>query len=284
MEWRKFFQYKLFPGGVRITHIGLFALLLLIANALILNWQGKEDTKPVFEDPKENKAVQTIYTRPEITPADRKTNIETAEDMTGAKYRYPEETSQISISETDEAPEFKNQAARVLRLDLPEKERLAAIKELAEMDPSVVIDVVMKALDSPSVEVREDTLDALVNIDEDAVNTPLLKAMEDENPDVIEKAMDIMGHIHSPNILPSLERAITDRDEDIREQALSILEDVPDPRAIDILIEEGLLNDYWSTREDALDSLGFITDQDFESYEEAREWWDLNRDMFVFDE
>ena len=37
-------------------------------------------------------------------------------------------------------------------------------------------------------------------------------------------------------------------------------------------------------REDALDSLEFITDQEFKGYEDARAWWDKNRTTFKFDE
>ena len=95
--------------------------------------------------------------------------------------------------------------------------------------------------------------------------------------------MDVMDQLESPNTLPSLERALTDSDADIREQALSILEDIPDRRAVDLLIEQGLQHDDESIREDTLDSLEFITDQDFDRWEEAVEWWYSNRDDFVFD-
>ena len=68
----------------------------------------------------------------------------------------------------------------------------------------------------------------------------------------------------------------------MREAALSILEDIPDPRAVDMLIEKGLLNYNHSISQEAFDSLEFITDQEFESYEEARKWWDAHRDTFTF--
>ena len=33
-----------------------------------------------------------------------------------------------------------------------------------------------------------------------------------------------------------------------------------------------------------MDSLQFITDQEFENYEQARAWWARNRGTFSFDE
>jgi len=182
----------------------------------------------------------------------------------------------------EETLEAVNPAESVIRTDLSEKERMAAVQELANLDRATRLEVVMNALEAESPNVRKAALAALADVDDEAVNVALLKAMEDENLGVREKAMEVMEHIESPNILPSLERALSDSDEDIREQALSILEDIPDHRAVDILIEKGLQHHDESIREETLNSLEFITDQRFESYVDAREWWDSNRDEFVF--
>jgi hypothetical protein len=66
--------------------------------------------------------------------------------------------------------------------------------------------------------------------------------------------------------------------------ALEILEEIPDPKTIDIIIETGLLNDDIDIQEDALDILESITDQEFESAQHARDWWNRNWNTFQFDE
>ena len=95
--------------------------------------------------------------------------------------------------------------------------------------------------------------------------------------------MEVMDDIQSPIILSSLEQALVAGDEDMRTAALSILEDIPDPGAVELIIEKGLLNYNSSVSQKAFDSLEFITDQEFKSYQEARDWWDANKDTFQFD-
>ena len=283
MEWRRLFRTKLFPGGPSIAHVTLYTLLFLITGILVLYWGRPKERDSVSGVDLREETLQPNANWPDTKAGDVKTSPRAKTGTAKAEGQSPHQSLPTPSFTSEEVSQNINLTERLLRPDLAEEERAAAIEELAAMDQSIVLDVVMKVLDSASADVREASLDALANIDDQAVNAALLKAMEDENLDVKEKAIDIMEHINSPNILPSLERGLVDRDEDIREQALSILEDMPDVRAVDILIEKGLLSDYSSTRADALDSLGFIAGEDFENYEQAREWWDLNRDTFLFD-
>jgi len=271
--------------------VGFWAVLLLIACGLIFYLgRQQEDKQPAVAQQEKLKAKIVRKSSKKATKGMKSGKV-IASDAPLPHRPYqgkniPEDSStgeKTGKTMDKETVEVFDPAERVLRTDLSEEERSAAVEELERMDHSTIIETVMKALDVDSADVRETALDALWEVDDEAVNTPLLKALEDENVDVRESAMDVMEQIESPNILPSLERALTDSDADIREQALSILEDVPDHRAVDILIEKGLQNDDESIREDTLDSLEFITDQDFDRWEEAIEWWDLNRNIFVFD-
>jgi HEAT repeat protein len=252
----------------------------------------KEEEKPT------GAATKKVAVQAKITPKssvkeakNTKAGKVTAREATVARGQYagkgmPEDASSKEKSRTiaEETPKVLDPAESVIRTDLSEEERRAAVKALANMDHATILEVVMKALDSPSPDVRKAVLEALAEVDDEAVNVPLLKAMEDENIEVREEAMQVMDELESPNILPSLELALFDSDEDIREEALSILEDIPNHGAVDILIEKGLQHEDESIREDTLVSLEFITDQRFASYEQAREWWDRNRDEFVFPE
>jgi len=292
MEFRKFYRHRVSPNRTRNIYIGLCALLLLIVSTTLFHWGHQQETQPDSAVLPEKETVQTTSKSPEKAKKHREAREKTRTEAAFARGQYQgkrgsEDTSKKEkTAETveGETPEVVDLTERILRPDLSDAERMAAVKELANMDHATILNVVMKALDSPSADVREAVLQALAEVDDEAVNAPLLKAMEDENVEVREEAMDVMEEIESPNILPSLELALFDSDEDIREEALSVLEDIPDHRAVDILIEKGLQHDDESIRQDTLDSLEFITDQEFESYEQAHEWWEANRDEFVFDE
>jgi HEAT repeat protein len=271
--------------------VGFLAVLLLVACGLIFHFaRQKEDEQPAvaqqekvkvkFVPKSSRKATKGIKSR-EVTTA--KASLPGRPHTKKGISEYSSRDEKTGKTMDKETVEALDPAERVLRPDLSEEERSAAVEELERMDHATIIETVIKALDSPSPEVRQAALDALWEVDDEAVNTPLMKALEDVDADVRESAMDVMDQLESPNTLPSLERALTDSDADIREQALSILEDIPDHRAVDLLIEQGLQHDDESIREDTLDSLEFITDQDFDRWEEAVEWWYRNRDDFVFD-
>jgi len=216
---------------------------------------------------------------------------------------------------TQDTKDLVTAATRAFLADLPEADKLAALQKLAGTDHPIVLEVVemalsdksalvreaaldlimnvndtavvpvvAKALDDPDPDLREYALDALMDVDDPKINEALTKALDDENVDVRDNALNIMLYIGSPNVVDSLGKAITDRDADIREKAIIAIEDIQDPRVIDVLIDKGLLSDDDTVREDAMDSLQFITDQEFENYVEAQAWWQRNRATFSFDE
>ncbi|MCX7848187.1 MAG: HEAT repeat domain-containing protein [bacterium] len=225
-----------------------------------------------------------------------------------------EPETKIKFEVTQEMRDLVVAATRAFLADLPDQDKIAALQKLLGIDDPIVLDVVMmalnddnpdirelaldvimniddpavipaviKALDDDNPDIREYALDALMEVDDPRINEALIKALDDENVDVRDNALNVMLYISSPNVIDALAKAITDPDPDIREKAIIIIEDIEDPRVIDILIEKGLLHDDDNIRQDALDSLNFITDQEFQSYEEARAWWDRNRASFSFD-
>ncbi len=201
-----------------------------------------------------------------------------------------QKTSQPTSTETEPATRIQETGTNLPAKESPKKEDQAQTDQPAASEPvdigepQAVVDQVVFALDDPDPEVREDALEALESIDDPAVNAALSKALNDENPDVREAAMDVLAELETPNTLASLEQALTYGDEDMRESALEILEEMSDPKAIDIIIETGLLNDNIDIQEDALDTLESITDQEFESSQQARDWWNQNWNTFQFDE
>jgi len=192
-----------------------------------------------------------------------------------------EETSGVSTETTPELLVYKAESA--FSGDFSTEEKLAAIRRLEAIDDPIVLDAVMIAMDDPDPDLRKAALEVLRDMDNEEINEAFLAGLEDDNQEVTEKAMDIMADSDSPAILPSLEQALMDSDDKIQKISMLTLEDISDPRAVDILIETGLLNQNESIREKVLDSLEFITGRRFESYQDAKIWWELNRDTFEFD-
>jgi hypothetical protein len=287
---------------------------------MVLYWGRQESTEPLAGAPSEGKTTELSSHLSEQTKKRGEGGQSTAIEGVSPQQQSPEQQYQVNSRRTRartglpgrkrtfseerrehlermrgqrsqggprwtslEGPKEKAGISDRGQMDQPGQENPAPVKDLEGADPRTVIDGVMTALDDPDPEVREEALDALEDLDDEAINLALLKALADENGDVREKAMDVIDEIQSASILPSLEQALVSGDDYMREEALSILEDIPDPRAVDLIIEKGLLNYDHSISQAALDSLEFITDQEFDSYEQARAWWDANRDTFNFD-
>jgi flagellar basal body-associated protein FliL len=143
---------------------------------------------------------------------------------------------------------------------------------------------VMLALSDPDETVRENAVERLEDVKDESINEPLQRALTDIADSVREEAILIMNGIENPEIiLPSLVTAIDSGDPGIAEEALDIISEVQTHQAIDLVIEKGLNNDNSEIREEALSKLGDMTDQDFESAEEAQQWWLENKDTFVFE-
>jgi len=305
----------------RSLQVGLLSVLLLLTCSLVLYWGRQKWTEAPSGAPaeseirgfsthlseqakKEGEAGQTLTTEGVKTQHQHLEQQNEADVRTRLRKKFYErrkaflerkseriERLKIQRSESGarltslERTEEKAGIAEGAGMDQLAKEKPAAGEDLEGADTRTLIDKVMTALDNPDPEVREEALEALEveGVGDEAINGPLLKALADENADVRQSALDLMDDIQSPIILPSLEQALVAGDEDMREAALSTLEDIPDPRAVDLIIEKGLLNYNNKISQEALDSLEFITDQEFNSYDEARKWWDANRETFNFD-
>jgi HEAT repeat protein len=167
--------------------------------------------------------------------------------------------------------------------DLSVHEKVAVIRSLENIDDPMVVDPVMIAADDQNPDRRTAALEVLRGKDYEEINEAFLAGLEDDNLAVTDKVMDILADSDSPNILPSLARALMDIDERIQKIAVVTLEDISDVRTVELLIDTGLLNSNESIRNEVIDSLEFITDQRFENHQDARMWWEFNRDVFEFE-
>jgi HEAT repeat protein len=273
--------------GFMIGILGFVMILNLILDVsdqteseqMIVTPAIKENTKDVqalAEEESVDKAAGAVTMLKVTTPGVPKSEAQNSNAGTRR-----EETSGVSTETTPGLLVYKAESA--FAGDFSAEEKLAAIRRLEAIDDPIVLDAVMIAMDDPDPDLRKAALEVLRDMDNEEINEAFLAGLEDDNQEVTEKAMDIMADSDSPTILPSLEQALLDSDEKIQRISMLTLEDISDPRAVDILIETGLLNHNESIREKVLDSLEFIIGRRFETYQDAKIWWELNRDNFEFD-
>jgi hypothetical protein len=150
--------------------------------------------------------------------------------------------------------------------------------------PRDVATEVMLALNNPDATARENALEKLKDVNDESINKALQMALSDTSTSVREAAMFIMNNFENPEmILPSLETAIDSGDPEMAKEALDIISEVQTHQAIDLVIEKGLKNNNSEISEEALSELEDMTGQDFDSAEEAQQWWFENKYTFVFE-
>jgi beta-lactamase regulating signal transducer with metallopeptidase domain len=110
----------------------------------------------------------------------------------------------------------------------PEEPKTA--KERAALE--VAKAALAEALDDPEALVREQALNALVQIGDRSVAPYLEKALADENPRARAQAAWGLGQMRREESVASLVGALSDVDEEVREQAAWALGMIRDPRAV----------------------------------------------------
>ncbi len=224
------------------------------------------------------------------------------------------------LSERKKAPQPEKPEARqvVKRVEgefeslTDSDEKIGWIMETTISNPESTLDVVAKALDDNDVEVRLAAMEAL--IDNESTGPKLvevvIKALGDTDEQIRQSAIETCGFMSGPEAAKILTYALGDTSEavriaamqvaddrdntvkvevfkagitssyqDIRENTLSSLIDISSPEAVDVLIT-GLKDPDPDFREEVNSAIGFLIDQEFETYDQAKKWWDDNRDRF----
>lgn len=197
--------------------------------------------------------------------ADSDSKVEALEELIGID--HPDILPTIELALDDEDPVVRE----------------VALDAIMNINSEEVVPIVIKALDDPEPDLRLFALDALMDVKSANINDALQKAMKDENEEVREGVMDLLFIAENPAALPTIKMAFSDPSPEIREGALTCIEDIRDKGAVDILIYDGMLSDYEDVREASKEALEFITDEEFETYDEAKAWWNKNRNSFEFD-
>jgi len=194
-------------------------------------------------------------------------------------------------------------------------EKLELLDDLNYIEDPLVLDIINRELSDPSADIRLSALELLENFDGKEVFSTLRKAFEDSSEEIRIAAIDIIDDVDIPGGDPEeadiLLKAVNDPSENVRSAALnaidnksaydleiigedaiksnypevkeSILEslaDTPSVRGVEIIIE-GLKDQDPDFRSDVIDELELITDQSFNSYDDARKWWDQHQNEFL---
>ena len=159
--------------------------------------------------------------------------------------------------------------------------RTAAMEMLAmkELDDPNVVFVADKALRDSEPQVRQSAVEACTHVTDPAVGKVLLDALADESEDVRTAVLQVADQKEPDVFLPVLKAGITSKYEDVKESAVSSLIDASTPAAVDILIT-GLKDPNPDFRDTVKSAIEFLVSQEFNTYDQAKKWWDANHTKF----
>jgi len=156
---------------------------------------------------------------------------------------------------------------------------LAGIELVQGCKSPEVLSVVTKALSHSDEEVRRMALGLLSDIDDPQTGDLLVTALSDDSNDVREAALDIARDKDEQVQFKVLEKGISCSYGDTKEASVDMLEQAGGRRAVDILI--GALQDKDAEfREKVASSINTLIDKEFASYDEAKAWWEKNKDKY----
>jgi HEAT repeat protein len=156
---------------------------------------------------------------------------------------------------------------------------LAGIELLQGYESPKVLPAVVNAMAYPNEEVRRTAVNILLDINDPKAGDLLATALSDESEDIRDAALDITRYKDKQIQFRVLETAISCPFSDTKEKSVFMLENIRDHRAVDILIE-ALRDEDAEFREKVSSAISMLLDKEFESYKEAKTWWEKNRDRY----
>lgn len=196
-----------------------------------------------------------------ISPARR---VELLESMSEeAKQRHPAVIAFVESALQDSDPEVARTAVRLL----------------AEYRSLEILPVVERALGHSDEAVRLGALVPLQHISNAEVGDLLMTALGDKSDRVRSQAMNIAEDQDADIQIQVCRTAVTSGYKDVRLGVLSLLQMRGDRPVIDIAIE-GLRDKDSGVREEARSVLDFLLDREFRTRDDAKAWWDRNKDTY----
>lgn len=159
--------------------------------------------------------------------------------------------------------------------------RLSAIELIEDYETDKALPAIEKALQDNSLEVREVAVNSLYYIETPDATNLLVKGVDDKAPEIRELVFDILED-RPQNVQESvLQTAIKSPQKDVKERVADMIIDIPSHNVMDILLE-GMKTRDEEFRQEIVEIIDFFVSEEFESYEEAKRWWETNK--YRFDE
>lgn len=159
--------------------------------------------------------------------------------------------------------------------------RLAAVELLvdSELTDPDVLSVVSRALTDRDAQIREAAVGALAFVNGHEVSKLLIQTLGDVNEDVRAATLEVVGEKEENTRLEVLRAGIVSPYEDVKEEVVSNLIDLSNHDAVDILIL-GLKDSNSEFHEEVNSALEVLISKEFGSYEEAKKWWEANKNRY----
>ncbi len=125
----------------------------------------------------------------------------------------------------------------------------------------------------------ETAVGILSDINDPQTGDLLATAVSDESENIRNAALDVAGYKDEQVQFKVLEKGISCPYGDTKEESVAMLENMGGHRAVDILIE-ALQDKDAEFREKVTSSISTLIDKKFGSYEEAKTWWENNKDKY----
>jgi hypothetical protein len=157
--------------------------------------------------------------------------------------------------------------------------RLAGMDLLAGRTSSEIIPLASQALGDKDPMVRKAAVLALETVKDPSTAKLLAGALNDPTEEVRVAVFDCIGDQDEAVKLTVFKAGIRSRFSDVKENTVTALMDLSCKGAVDVLIL-GLRDSDTEHRERINVALTFLIGQEFNSYEEAKNWWNSNRDNY----
>jgi hypothetical protein len=156
---------------------------------------------------------------------------------------------------------------------------LAAIELLQGYESPEIVPAIADAMAHPSEEVRQTAINLVSDVNDPRTGDLLVMALSDESEDVRNSAMDITKYKDKDIQYRVLEAAISCPHKDTKEGSLFMLQYVGGQRSVDILIKAMQDTDA-EFSEEARTAVNTLFDEEFETYKQAKSWWEANRNRY----
>lgn len=163
--------------------------------------------------------------------------------------------------------------------DPDDEVRLAAASLLEDFGTEEVIPAVSKALEDKNEEVRLTAINSLESVDSPEATSLLVKGMEDNSEQVRDSVFFALSD-KDPEIKEAIAaEAIKSPYNDVKQRVPDLVIDMPSHNVMDILIE-ALKDKDPEFKEEINSVISFFVSEEFDNYDDAKNWWDQNKDKF----